>query len=504
MIKKIFFSSAAIYVSGDFIDVAKAKFAFGGMKVTLLQRFPISKDAADPSSAYITPDLDKIFAKVFPTEEDKPYRIAMNVRNDHLILRRFTISNIPGSEVGQAVAFEAQKYIPSMIDNLSYGYKKYSRRQGSEEIIFAASETKNIHELTDYFSAKDILPSIIEPIPILMARALALTRNLKKNSAYIFIHYEPFDRVSLCEISHSYPYFFRELTIASEGEGAKSLESSYPTLRSVWPRIEKDVIGGMEYLRKETGENVEKIFISGFDPSPDEAAIAHEFGLPFKRPNLSFFKGIDAKTKDRCLPALMLLHDSQRGPSLNIAPEDIVKNDLWGVKNIALVSIAIFAVIILVHMFLGGVNARKKGAVAALRREFSNAYKGVNPASSKSEIASYNETTMKKSSLIYNLLTKRYHLTEKLLQLGEKLPGECWVDSFAYDNQIVEGQPEISLTMKGSIFGGTSDTTDPNKMLANIKQDKTIMNGFRDAELSSVSRKKMLNKEIAEFVITFK
>ena len=502
-LKKIFFLSTAIYVGEDFIDVAEGTTIFGGMNISLLKRFPIEKNAKSPLSADTNTEIGKLIMKLFPKEEDRPYRIAINAANTRLILRRFTIRGVSKNEIDQAIIFEAQKHIPSLIDNLTYGFKSYVLRPGLREIVFAAVETKSIRETIDFFAENNMHASTIEPVPILLARSLSLKKNSKKG-AYIFVHYEPHNRVILCEISHRYPYFFRELVISPDEAVGNASDLSYPTLKAVWPHIEKDVIGGIDYLRKETKEKVDKIFISGFEPSADESALSQEFGVPFVRPDMSFFKNADVNTKDRHLPVLMLLHDLQNKPFMNIAPEDVVKNDLWTLKKVATKSLAIFLAIIVAHLFISGINNVKASRVATAQKGFA-AYGGISGATSRADVLRYKDMLTGKASLINALIDKKYYLTEKLIQLNAVLPAECWVDDINYTNKISAESIAPALTMRGFVFAPTpSGGTDPNKILEAIKQDKKIMDGFKNAELISVTKKGHLKSEITEFEIVLK
>lgn len=501
--KKTFLESTAIYLTEDFIDIAESKLVFGGMKILSLRRIPFSKQPKDSSYSDRSTEIDNILSKVFLDDTKKPVRIAINVRNKHLILRRFTIRDIPRGEMEQAVAFEAQKYIPSLIDNLTYGFKAYTRRPGLREVVFTASETKNIHEITDYFGAMNILSSVIEPVPILLARSLDLKKNLRENAAYIFIHYEPDNKVILCEISNRYPYFFRELAITGESEEEETKpgirELNYPTLKDVWPHIERDVIGGIEYLRKETNEKIDRIFISGFTPSVDETALSQEFGIPFDRPDLSFFKDIEPGTKDRYLPTMMLLYDSQRKPLLNIAPKEIVRNDLWALKTVALWSLAVFFIIIIIHSFLSGINSRKAAVLEKTRQGFDK-YGDISRQATRDDVVGYKNTLIEKAVLVNGLIERKYYLTEKLGQLQNTLPQECWIEYFNYiDN--ADDPSAISLTLKGYVFGAA---TDINKIFEAIKQNKKLMQGFKSAELISVEKKEMYKRELTEFEIALR
>ncbi|MFA5256460.1 MAG: hypothetical protein WC419_07185, partial [Candidatus Omnitrophota bacterium] len=444
-LKKIFFSNTAIYVGEDFIDVAEGTTVFGGMNISLLERFPIEKSTKGPLPADTNIEIGKLIMKLFPREEDRPYRIAINAANSRLILRRFTIKGVSKNEINQSVIFEAQKYIPSLLDNLTYGFKSYVLRPGLREIVFAAVETKSIHETIDFFAENNMHASTIEPVPILLARSLTLKKNLTKKGTYIFIHYEPRNRVILSEISHGYPHFFKDITIPLDAVAGNGIDISYPTLKTVWPYIEKDVIGGIDYLRKETKEKVNEIFISGFEPSADESALSQEFGVPFARPDMSFFKNVDDKTKDRHLPVLMLLHDLQNKPLLNIAPEDVVKSDLWTLKKVVAKSLAIFLAIIVAHLIISGVNNANAGRVANVQKKFSE-YGGISGAVSKADVLRYKDTLTTKALLISTLIDKKHYLTEKLTQLNAVLPAECWIDDIKYADKISAEPSAAALT----------------------------------------------------------
>jgi hypothetical protein len=504
--KRIFFTASAVYISEDFIDIAEAKTGIGGMDIVSLQRTPLARHDPGLTHQNITPEIEKILDAAFADEEKRPVRIAVNVKNKNLILRRFMIRDIAKGELGQAVAFEAQKYVPAIIENLTYGFKTYSTRPGMKDIVFAASETKNVREITEHFETMKILASTVEPVPVLLTRSLFLKKDLKKEAAYLFIHYEPVGRVIICEISHRYPYFFREIVITGGGEEgpaapAVSQDMSYPTLKSIWTHIERDVIGGMDYLRKETNEKIEKIFISGFAESPDEAGMAQEFGVPFERPDLSFFKGSDSQAKDRHLPALMLLYDSQRKPLLNIAPREIVQSDLWVLKKVAIISMMALGIVLIIHTLLSGINIKKSFEAEKLKRGYDQ-YAGISRNATKDDIALYNNNLIERSKFINSLVRRKTYLTDKLSQLSDLLPPECWIKSIEY-NDAPDNAESLSLYIKGFIFG-SPNATDANKLFEDIKQSKILMNGFREAELVSVEKKSLLNKEVTEFEITFK
>ena len=335
-IKKIFLTGTAIYITDDFVDIAVAGPAVGGLKISSLKRFPLFKNIKGLSYAEAKEELDRIFEKAFPEEAPKPYRVAVNIRNENFILRHFMLRSIPKNELRQAIIFEAQKYVPYSMDDLSYGFKVCDKRGDSEHIVFAASEMKNITGIIEYFKNKNMLASVIEPVPALAARALSLERKLDKSSAYISLHYEPTNKVIITGMCYRNPQFFKEIQLFPGEEEFKTAELNYPSLKDIWTIIENDVLGGVEYLRRETKKNVETIFVSGFSFSSDDEHLAREFGMRFERANLNFAKNSDSETRDRFLPTIALLYDSMHTPFINLAPEETVHEDLWVFRPIAI------------------------------------------------------------------------------------------------------------------------------------------------------------------------
>ena len=92
-----FFGGTAVYVSDDYIDIARAASFMGGVRLTYLNRFPLSKNIKNLPYSDFSDDLEKIVDNVFSDESKKPRRLAVNITDNRLILRRFTMRSVPKS-----------------------------------------------------------------------------------------------------------------------------------------------------------------------------------------------------------------------------------------------------------------------------------------------------------------------------------------------------------------------------------------------------------------------
>ena len=502
-VKKNFFNITSIYISEQFVDIAKGKTSLGGLVVTYLERFPLSKNLKSTPLAELSDEIDKILRQAFPNNEDKPHRVAVNILNSHLVLRRFAISGLSPNEIPQAVPFEVQKYIPCPIDSLCYGYRSYSTGKGSSEIVFVAAEIKHVDEIVNYFKERDILPSIIEPVPVLLAGLLNTGKEKNRSGAYIFVHYEPPGKVILCEITRKYPFFFREIKLDDE-EGIASLDNfNYPDINKAWPIVEKHVLSGIDYLRKEASATVEKIFVSGFAASQNEEALFAEFEIPIERVRLPFIKQSSVENIDRYVPALALLNDSAKKPLLNIAPQDIVRRDIFGIKSVLIKAGAALLGILLLHVLLLNINGQKSKSIDFKANRFASRTE-VGPKSPRSEVTRYEQAVAQKVTFINSVITRKQALSGILAELGNIMPPVSWIEKLTYSDVLDVGGGS-NLTFSGVIFGPSDDDmVSANKIFEDIKKSSVMMNFFKEAELVSVEKKELYGNETTDFTITLK
>ncbi len=501
-LRQLFLTGAAIYISDDFVDVAKGSQTAGGLKVSFIQRYPLLKTVRKTPYEDAKDDIDKIIDKAFSEDEEKPYRVAVNIRNDSFILRHFIIKGIPENKLGEALVFEAQKYVPYHIDNLIYGFKVCSKKPGLEDIIFCAAEKENVNNIIRYFEDQKMLASIVEPAPMLLATCLSLDKAVEKEGAYLSIHYEPTNKAIITGIHHKMPHFVRELRIFPGDEEFKTAELSYPQLKDVWPVIKNDIVGSMEYLAKEARKDVDKIFISGFSYSPEEKSISAEFGIPFERMNLTFAKGIEIASADRFAPTLALLNDSFKAPHINLAPKEAIHKDPRALLPVAFKSALIFFAIIAVHLCFLPYLSSQSGKLAETKNKFA-AYKSIDPNSSRNDVLQYMDKIQKKAVYINDILTKRIKLAKKLSRIGKDLIKNSWVEDIDYQNGISENST-LSLKISGSIYTGTAAETSKssaNSIVELIKKDPVMMEGMNKVEVVSVEKTKFLKKNTTRFEI---
>lgn len=597
-IRKDVLAGTAVYIADDFIDIVKANVLLKGIRVTQLERHPLSKNIGSMSYAEAREEIDSVLNKVFG--EEQPFRIAVNLRTIDFILRRFSIREIPKNEMRAAVAFEVQKYIPYTVDEVSFNFKICATTDKFHEIVFGAVEISRLNELIDYFGQKKVFPSIIEPAPVLLSRILNLENNIEVEKVYVNLHYEPKDKVVITGIWRKQPYFVREITIPPEQtetvpeggeittEGTETLpdessptageeeimrkvdeekkdkvegevpptetaarrilnelvdkgiseqgetkpsetvegletadvtpeekqspteeadkkppEFTYPCLEDVWGRIERDVLATVEYLRKETKRNIDKIFISGFTFSREEENISRNFEITFARTATFLFKGMQVENEDRFLPALSLMYDTLHGPFLSLAPTKLAQRDLCAYRQVAVSGVLFLCGVILIHMFFAGINSVQARKIKGVSKEIA-AYGFTGGAASTSSLERKKNATAGRYAFVNDVVSKRIFLTEKLNRFAKVITPHAWVNTVVFTNAIISNKGN-KLTITGALYvSPEKGVAEINDILEKIKNDKEIMNEFREVQLVSATTKEFVNIEIIEFEIVLR
>ncbi|MDD5438612.1 MAG: pilus assembly protein PilM [Candidatus Omnitrophica bacterium] len=503
VLKKRLLSGTAIYVSDDYLDIAEAEVRAGGIRLTRVERHPFHINIKPFSYMEVRDELDRVLDTVYPDPNARPYRAAINLKNDYFFLRRFSLRALSETDLSKTVAYEVQKYIPFPIEDLAFSFKKCAKRTGPLEILFAASEKKYVNDAVNYFlTEKNILPSVIETAPAFITKGI-LSRLKAGAKAYLSLHYEPFNRVLVTGIFDRAPHFFRELIIPVPEDTMRLEALTYPTIKELWPLIAQDVMNTVEYLKKETSQQIETIFISGFMPSKDEQAVGNEAGIPLERITLEKRKGVDLEHRDRYLPVLALLEDSFSRPVLNLAPEHFVYQDPWSFRPVFEKTMIGLGLIVAAHFLLMGIGYGTQKEIESLKQQVTM-YKVTEPDASRAEVVGYEGVTNDKATFISAMLKNRQFLTQKLGTLGRDFTDKAWINRVTFTNPVAR-PGENSFRIEGAIYGTTEENTaEINKAVGRIKDDAAMISGCTDVKLLFVRRKKIGTKEVTEFQIVLR
>jgi len=119
----------------------------------------------------------------------KQATVTLALPGSESIIRHFELPSMPAREVASAVRFEAQKYMPFEIKDLSYDFESFpDTKKKNIKIVFLAARKSLIESLLQVLSAAGLLVSAIEPDALSILRLEMLQPREKKDEVLALIN----------------------------------------------------------------------------------------------------------------------------------------------------------------------------------------------------------------------------------------------------------------------------------------------------------------------------
>ncbi len=181
---------------------------------------------------------------------------------------------------------------------------------------------------------------------------------------------------------------------------------------------------------------------------------------------------------------------------INLLPEDLKqkaksKSSSFELKYLLLLIPLFFAVIILLHLYLGVTALVKAGQVSVLTGKL----KQLQPQ--MQELDNFNKGSAAQSSddqIVQQFLSQRIYWSLKLNKLSEYVPDGIWF------NNLSIGSKEFLLAAS-VVSLQKEEMSLINKFISNLNADKDFMKDFSSLELSSVQKRAKGSYEIIDFVL---
>ncbi len=173
-----------------------------------------------------------------------------------IILRSFFIPWMSANEVKGVVEFEAKRYIPFKLENLSHTYYSHtmSAKQTKKiQILFVAIRKETLENYMQILNHSGLQIAFIEPAIISMLRLLTYAKHLDPKQKTAIIQRER-NEGAIIILDQSIPQFVRDFKIAPLSEETSSEALNISLAREV--KISLDY-----FVRQHKQGNVDRIFI---------------------------------------------------------------------------------------------------------------------------------------------------------------------------------------------------------------------------------------------------
>jgi len=202
-----------------------------------------------------------------------------------IILRSFTIPFVKPDNIQNAIKFEAKKYIPFDIQDLSYVYHTVPYTEGQSkrlQVIFLATRKEVWGRYERILKQVNVEVAHCEPYIVSLAKSLLFRKEINPTEHLAFLILDK-SLGRICFINHGIPQFIREFPISS----FSSTEEMGVSQESLNLKIVTEVLNSFDfYARQFNGEKITQVMISS-DSIQKDLMEALESELKVKITNFS-------------------------------------------------------------------------------------------------------------------------------------------------------------------------------------------------------------------------
>jgi len=209
-------------------------------------------------------ELAEKIKDVFREQKVSTAEVNLSLPTKDIIFRSFVIPWMQKNEVKNVVEFEACKYIPFSLKELSYSYHPIAIEEDNTKnirIIFVAIKNDALENYVKVLEAASLTVGIIEPSALSLIRALSFKEIIPENQTIALIEKADVGRIIVSD--KNIPQFVREFHLSTE-----SPEQGPDSSENIVKKLTKEVRISIDYFKRQNDQlNIEKIF---FLSSSDE------------------------------------------------------------------------------------------------------------------------------------------------------------------------------------------------------------------------------------------
>ncbi|MBF0571600.1 MAG: hypothetical protein HQL12_06970 [Candidatus Omnitrophica bacterium] len=501
----------------------KIGFFWGEDKITLVEfrkdnshrvfSSPIGSktDTSSPFSSNLTEEIQTTatFQKILKDNQLTDGSFYVSLPRKEIILRSFILPFVSNEDIHNVVEFEARKYMPFDIQDLSfvfYAIPFLENKVKRLHIIFFAVRKEILDRYERILKAGNVKVFCYEPYIVSLSKVLLYKKEIKPADRLAFLILDK-NTGRICFIDNGIPRFIHEFLIGS----SLPPEEGKDPVESLNLKIVNEVGNSFNfYTRQCNGARIDQMFISA-DSLQHGLLNDLEKELKVKLTNFVpiVTAGPDGQNNDMdavyamgaCITSSMetlmefnFLKDE--------TPKFKAKRELIGaLKTYKETVFWLFICLLLLIGVNSFFQARLKNAQQQYNRITSSQGQFLNMAvdSIKTETQQY----VDKLTAYKNIRTKS-DMSFILLKLASHLPPGALLNQLAI--QYNKNDPDnsyVTIDMKGDVFSGDphGQMAVVNQIFADIKEDKELSKFIKNVSLLSLIREEVNNQQATGFNI---
>lgn len=446
--------------------------------------------------------------RVFKENNLKMGPVVCAISSEEAMIRYFQMPKIPKQEWSSAVNFEAKRYIPFRMEEVTSDFKVTNSKisSSSMDVVFIAVKQKIIERFVALIEKAGVKPIIVESAPFSLMRAFNAADQIspKVNTAIVNIETKS---ANINILRNGIPYIIRDVPFDETAAEGGSFEP-------VFEKLLAEIKLSFDFYEKQfPAEVIDKIIIYSHMPLENwhelvgkELQIPVEVGDPLR--GIRIKKGVVPPGLAIAF-GLALRGISEPYIDINLYKEKLLtyKRKEFFIKMLFLeASAAIFVLILLKVLCMK--------AIAPLNKEFNDTLKErpkVEVSVKSDDLNNLerlkNEMDAKKT-LLSHIMSRRVYLTDKLTALANKTQSNIWLTELNYEEKVDKkdsSRMSRKLDIKGYcvITGNISETDAIKNFLMDLCENKYIKEGLSKADMVSVERMELEGEKVASFELLF-
>ena len=445
-----------------------------------------------------------------------------------IIFRSFVIPFMPAHEIKGVVPFEANKYIPFKIDDLSYTYYAIpfvENKVKKIKILFAAVRRSMLERYCGILEHSALNINCMEPASVSLGRLLIHKKLISPSqTAAVLIMQKQESHIIVFE--DGVVHFVREFQILKDPHSTKAESDSPNTKLLSEVRISLDY-----HARQQAKDKVTKMLLlseSGTELTDLSNQLQQEFGIPTSPINARSL--LNTNTASLGLLNAYGIGVRDVVPGLNhfdlslkkTKSQNLEMKSIWDFRPLKKPALACLGIILLNFVFCHFLLANDKKKLAAL-----TAQQG---AENKSIDINQIQTKTKDLAdklLAYKDVRTQSNLAYNLILIPKLLPDGVWLDKFSvefYDKPFINPKaPSVTkdnkpgpkkvefertipkTTVNFAAYAYQQDVNQQlrlvNELVSNLKNDSNFSSQFESIDLLNVRTQDLNSYPVTQFEI---
>lgn len=436
-----------------------------------------------------------------------PGPVALAFPAGESLIRYFEIPLIPRAEMGSAVRFEAQKYIPFELKELYTDFYAFpDKNEKLTRVVFLAAKKETVDLFAGALAGLGFSLVAVEPEAISLMRVYALHMHTRKDEVQVVVDVYNDRAMTIMLTKNNLPLMTTagaKLDLREEGVSEAVGKEIGVSLSYFSKNFRKLEIGRVILLAHEM--KLEKGIFEGLGARLGKPLEILDAGGFFKQNNIASPASAAAAGAALRPPARPF-----QSPQPNLLPKTLVgaqeKTLPWEEQKPVLQKWAIGAVaaagvlILLGHILLLQQVMAAKRTLSGLAQN-SAAVAGLSPTASPSEIAQVHDDLSARAAYLSALTKNRVYWTTLLGRIALSLPDTVQLTHIeASESEQKNGMPRATLTISGKVFSlGGDELASLNRFVEALRKDKDFMKVFSAVRIGDVRKTSLESDSLTEF-----